>query len=214
LVTLSSATGTDSANDSARNSAGLGAPDTAHRLLAAALTVFERDGYHGARVSEIAREAGLTTGAIYSQYRGKADLLIQAITARTRAEVDALLEVASGAEAKVVLAALGERLATERGNEPSLLIDVLGTARRDPDLAVLVRATLQRRERTLVDLIERARAAGEVAPDLDAGAIARFCTALAIGSLALRSVELPPIDSHHWTTLLARLLDAVAPDPA
>lgn len=186
-------------------------PDTADRLLAAALAVFERDGYDGARVSEIAREAGLTTGAIYSQYRGKADLLFQAITARTRQEVDALLEVASGAEAKAVLATLGERLATRAGSEPSLLIDVLSTARRDPDLAALVRSTLERRERTLVDLIERARAAGDVAPDLDAGAIARFCTALAIGSLALRSVELAPIDTRHWTALLARLLDAVAP---
>jgi AcrR family transcriptional regulator len=188
-------------------------PETRDRLLHAALAVFERDGYDGARVGEIAREAGLTTGAIYSQYRGKAELLLDAITTRTRVEVDALLEVASGQEAKSVLATLGLRLATRQDKEPTVLIDVLSAARRDHDLADLVRSTLERREQTLADLIDRARAAGDVAPDLDSHAIARFCTALAIGSFALRTVDMPAVEPHHWTTLLARLLDAVAPDP-
>jgi AcrR family transcriptional regulator len=194
--------------------ASLAAPprETRERLLAAALAVFERDGFGGARVGEIAREAGLTTGAIYSQYRGKADLLLDAITTRTRVEVDALLELASGDEARAVLAELGLRLATRHDREPALLVDVFSAARRDAELADHVRATLARREQILVDLVERAREAGEVAPDLDARAIARFCTALAIGTLTLRNVEMPPIDTTAWTQLLARLLDAVAPD--
>lgn len=187
-------------------------PDTRDRLLAAALTVFERDGYEGARVADIARAAGLTTGAIYSRYRGKADLLLEAITARTRDEVDALLEVTPGEEARFVLASLGRRLA-ERDDAagPSVLVESLGAARRDPDLAEQVRASLARRERTLVELVERARAAGEIATDLDADAIARFCLSLAIGSLAVRTIGLPAIDPDHWTILLTRLLDAVTP---
>ncbi len=187
--------------------------DTRDRLLAAALAVFERDGFDGARVGEIAREAGLTTGAIYSQYRGKAELLLDAITTRTRVEVDALLQLASGDEARSVLAELGVRLATRRDREPALLVDVFSAARRDADLAEHVRATLARREQILVELIERARRAGEVAADLDPHAIARFCTALAIGSLTLRNVDMPAVDVAAWTNLLARLLDAVAPDP-
>lgn len=188
-------------------------PETRDRLLHAALTVFERDGYDGARVAEIAREAGLTTGAIYSQYRGKAELLFDAVTMRTRAEVDALLEVASGEEAKSVLATLGVRLATRTDEGPAVLIDVLGAARRDIELAELVRSSLERREQVLAELIERARSAGDVAADLDARAIARFCTALAVGTLALRNIPMPAVEIDHWTNLLARLLDAVAPDP-
>ena len=188
------------------------AHDTRERLLAAAFVVFERDGYEGARVGEIAREAGLTTGAIYSQYRGKADLLVDAITTRTREEVDRLLELAAGDEARTVLAELGLRLTTRSDAGPALLVDVFGAARRDPDLGEMVRATLLRREQTIADLIERARAAGEVAPDLDPQAIARFCTAFAVGALTLRSVAMPAVDTFAWTHLLARLLDAVAPD--
>ena len=37
--------------------------------------MFAEKGYAGAGVAEIARRAGVTTGAIYSRYRGKDDLL-------------------------------------------------------------------------------------------------------------------------------------------
>ena len=57
---------------------------TRDRLVAAAIEVFVEQGYDGARVQDIARTAGLTTGAIYANYRGKADLLFDAIGALAR----------------------------------------------------------------------------------------------------------------------------------
>ena len=44
------------------------------RLLQAAAEVFAENGYEKAGVAEIARRAGVTTGAIYSRYSGKAEL--------------------------------------------------------------------------------------------------------------------------------------------
>ena len=66
-------------------------PRRAERLIAAAIEVFAEQGYEGARVQDIARAAGLTTGAIYANYRGKAELLFDAIGARAGVELDALL---------------------------------------------------------------------------------------------------------------------------
>lgn len=54
-------------------------PDTRERLLAAATEVFVEKGYAGTRVAEIARRAGLTTGAIYGNFGSKADLLTEAL---------------------------------------------------------------------------------------------------------------------------------------
>ena len=48
------------------------------RLVEAATAVFAERGYDGARVGDIARRAGLTTGAIYSNFTGKAQLLAAA----------------------------------------------------------------------------------------------------------------------------------------
>lgn len=51
-------------------------------LLAAARTVLLRDGFHGASVDAVAAEAGLTIGAIYSRFAGKADLVLALVEER------------------------------------------------------------------------------------------------------------------------------------
>lgn len=46
-------------------------------LIDAARLVFIRDGYHGAGLGEIARVAGYSKGAVYSNFSGKADLFLE-----------------------------------------------------------------------------------------------------------------------------------------
>lgn len=53
--------------------------ETRRRLLAAAARVFAAKGYHGASVSEIARTAGFTTGALYANFGSKEQLFIDLI---------------------------------------------------------------------------------------------------------------------------------------
>jgi AcrR family transcriptional regulator len=45
-------------------------------LIEAAGRVFARRGYHGAGVEEIAAEAGYSTGAVYSNFKGKEELFL------------------------------------------------------------------------------------------------------------------------------------------
>jgi AcrR family transcriptional regulator len=49
---------------------------TRAELIAAAGRVFARRGYHGASVEEVAAEAGYTTGAVYSNFKGKEELFL------------------------------------------------------------------------------------------------------------------------------------------
>jgi AcrR family transcriptional regulator len=48
---------------------------TPQRLREAARVVFERDGFHSARLSDISVEAGVGSGTLYNYYRSKHDLL-------------------------------------------------------------------------------------------------------------------------------------------
>jgi TetR/AcrR family transcriptional regulator, fatty acid metabolism regulator protein len=50
--------------------------DKRRRILQAAVKVFARKGYFGARVSEIARRANVADGTIYLYFRGKEDILV------------------------------------------------------------------------------------------------------------------------------------------
>src|SRR5919112_799143 len=49
---------------------------TRAQLLDAAERVFARDGLRGASVDTIALEAGYSTGALYSNFKGKEDLFL------------------------------------------------------------------------------------------------------------------------------------------
>ena len=50
--------------------------DKRERILAAAERIFARHGFFAARVSEIAKEAGVADGTIYLYFKSKDDLLI------------------------------------------------------------------------------------------------------------------------------------------
>lgn len=51
--------------------------DKRERILEAALRVFAERGFYNAKVSEVAREAGVADGTIYLYFQNKDDLLIQ-----------------------------------------------------------------------------------------------------------------------------------------
>src|ERR671918_300070 len=50
--------------------------DKRQRILQAAVKVFARKGYHGAKVSEIAHKADVADGTIYLYFRNKEDVLV------------------------------------------------------------------------------------------------------------------------------------------
>jgi TetR/AcrR family fatty acid metabolism transcriptional regulator len=69
------------------------AADKRERILAAAERIFARHGFFAARVSEIAKEAGVADGTIYLYFKSKDDLLISLFEHRMR-QVNALLSQA------------------------------------------------------------------------------------------------------------------------
>jgi AcrR family transcriptional regulator len=182
---------------------------TRDRLLAAAVEVFVEQGYEGARLQDIARAAGLTTGAVYANFRGKDELLFAAIGARADVEMDSLLAEAQAREPRALLELLGDRLMAPR-RQPPLLIDAISAARRDDALAQALRDRLDVRERFLVEIVERAKADGAIDPTLDSDAFARFGLTLAMGALVLRTLEIDAPAEGAWHELIARLLDAVS----
>lgn len=67
--------------------------DKRERILAAAERVFARRGFFAARVSEIAKDAGVADGTIYLYFKSKDDLLISLFETRM-AQVNAVLREA------------------------------------------------------------------------------------------------------------------------
>lgn len=68
------------------------------RILRSAVEVFARTGYFNAKVSEIAREAGVADGTIYLYFQGKEDLLLTIFRENARGYLSALRDELAGLE--------------------------------------------------------------------------------------------------------------------
>lgn len=186
------------------------------RLLAAAIEVFAERGYDRAGVAEIARRAGVTTGAIYSRYSGKADLLAAAIGAHTTDELDALFaDHRFEGRAEDVLAIAGSHLVdrsatAEDEHASALLSEAFIAARRDPAVAALLRADVMERQDKLRSIIEAAKESGGISPELDTEALVTFCHALGFGFVLLDAVDLPMPATRPWEQLIAHLVAALS----
>src|SRR5215467_2574281 len=70
--------------------------DKRERILAAAERVFAKNGFFAARVSEIAKDAGVADGTIYLYFKSKDDLLISLFESRMKQVIEMLERVTDG----------------------------------------------------------------------------------------------------------------------
>jgi AcrR family transcriptional regulator len=104
-------------------------------VVDAAAEVFLRDGFQGASVRRIASEAGLTTGAVYSSFDGKADLFLAVLEEKLDPRLGHMYEAASEAPPGEVGAHVEAEFSaylTQRRRWLILLIDFWAQAARDP----------------------------------------------------------------------------------
>ena len=128
---------------------------TRQALIDAAHRAFARDGFHGASLESIAREAGYSKGAVYSNFAGKVDLFLSVLDGLLARAADAgwdpIAMTASDAELAAVgrIAASGEPLdevQLSRGFGLATL-EMAAAAGRDP----ATMAELRKRLAVLVD---------------------------------------------------------------
>jgi AcrR family transcriptional regulator len=184
-------------------------PSVRDRLVAAAAEVFAERGYEGTRVQEIVRRAGLSTGAIYTNFRNKADLLLAAVGTAQVDSLFATIELAGDAAGGLRRA--GHELPTARRDTRPLLFETMVAARRDPEVAALLRKRLMKFRSLMAHAVAAGQRDGSVAADVDVDAAAEFCQALGMGFLLMEAVGLPHSDETAWRQLIDRLVDSITP---
>lgn len=190
--------------------------ETRRGLLDATLTVLLARGFEGVRVSEIAKEAGVTTGAIYNHFASKTELLTAAISERDPAAMASAMRPDGGASAVETIRQLGRELPTGGGPLAPILLELIATATRDESVAAIVHGQFSDDERASVDLVRSGQNSGEVDALLDAEALARFATMLGIGALVVAALDLKAIDQEAWSSVIDRFATAIQPkeDPS
>jgi AcrR family transcriptional regulator len=189
--------------------AGVTAAQTRERLLRAAADVFAERGYAGTRVVDIAAAAGVSNGALYTHFGSKAELLVAALRAHGRRGLADLLAADPARPVTELLLEAGRHL-RRRDPQGYLVIEALVAARRDRDVAGLMRDYMGERADWLAGLVQAGQAGGELDPALAPGAVAHFCLLLAMGSSVV-APGLHAVDAAEWAALLTRVVGALVP---
>lgn len=143
---------------------------TRERILEAAVEVFARRGFHGARVADIAEQAGIAYGLVYHHFRNKDDLLAAIFNERWGRHVDYLRElVEEDSSFRDKLTRLVHFWIETYRTEPHLITVLINEITRsyefleshDIETVLVAFESVER-------LIEQGRASGELRADVDA----------------------------------------------
>jgi AcrR family transcriptional regulator len=190
---------------------------TRERILEAATEVFARAGFHGARVADIAEQAGIAYGLVYHYFHNKDDILAAIFAERWGQYIEYLHEV------RRTPLSFRERMRR-------LVHFWVEVYRREPDLMTIMINEITRSYEFLEshdigtvlvafdaieEMIRDARNAGEVDADVDPqlaayvifGAAEMLLTGYVIGTLQRRT---PEAFVHDEEQMLSLLLDGLA----
>jgi AcrR family transcriptional regulator len=190
---------------------GVSAAETRERLLLAAASAFQSQGFEGTRVADIAAAAGVSNGALYSHFGSKAELLAAALRDHGSTELASLFLDDPDRSVVDLLVTLGQGLPERPPEHGALVIEALVAARRDREVAGLMGGHLRERDDWLVGLIRDGQAAGDIDPDLSPEVVSRYCLMLLLGSILLPAAGLPPVDGDDWASLIVRQAGSLRP---
>jgi AcrR family transcriptional regulator len=186
--------------------------NTRERLLAAARTVFARNGFHGASVEEIASAAGFSTGALYSNFDGKEDLFLvlmeREIDEHARELADAVRSRSSVAERAQGGA---QRWMTMIEREPELLLlfmEFWAYGVRDPEVRPKVAARFAQTRGVLTRLIAEGMREFELELSIPAEQLAIAIDALADGIARQKLADPQAVPDELMGKVLSLLLSA------
>ncbi|HZU72316.1 MAG TPA: helix-turn-helix domain-containing protein [Acidimicrobiales bacterium] len=176
------------------------------QLLEAATRVFAREGYAGAKILDIVREAGLSTGAVYGRFRSKEQLLREAVVSRSSRVVHVLPDQVARV-ADLINRAVGWREAPLTDDE-AVRIEAFVTARRDPEVAGAIAEAQARWRNAVQPLVEKATHDGTVAAGVDPEAVLFFVQTMHLGLLVQRGAGTTGPDQDSWADLISRIVDS------
>ncbi len=160
------------------------ARDARDGLKETAIDCFARYGYQGTSIDRIAREAGVTKGAIYYHYKDKDDLLAAAVADRVAEFEDRVQRAVEGCGPeeslrRVVAVAVEHALSNDR---PRFAIKLMVEAIDTHDiLRDAMRRMMQRYRAFVRNIIRKGQESGDFRADADAEGLAATLTSTVIG---------------------------------
>jgi AcrR family transcriptional regulator len=195
-----------------------GAEDKRRLILAAAVRVFARKGYHTCRVGDIAEEAGVAHGLLYHYFRSK-DEVLECIFKETWSDIIAATRMVEKTDepARDRLAGVAKILLRAWRRDPDLVRVVVREIVRTPDLQKRL-PEINESFGAIERIVARGQDDGEFRDDVDArlvsfvfyGALEEILTGWVLGTLPEGDDEIASAER----TVVEIVCGGLAPDRA
>ncbi|HVP66908.1 MAG TPA: TetR/AcrR family transcriptional regulator [Anaeromyxobacteraceae bacterium] len=159
-----------------------GEPEKRRAILHAALRVFADKGYHGCRIADVARQAGVAYGLVYHYFRNKDELLESVLAEQWAILIGAIRAIADGpgSAADQVAAVIRYTMDVFRTAPAAVRVLILEVPRTPGVIrAGTDRETFETAMGLVAEMVRRGQAAGELRRDVDP----RVCAASVLGVL-------------------------------
>jgi len=145
-------------------------------IVGAALDLFATKGLAQTTTADIARAAGVSTGALFHYFPSKRAVFLAMFEADREDWDEAFAAARAQEDPWAALMGIVDRLAAEAAHPlvAGLIVEILAQAHRDPEVAGLVAEGDRRMMRGIADLVDRLCAAGLADPGMPSATAARW----------------------------------------
>jgi AcrR family transcriptional regulator len=179
-------------------------------ILRAATVCFDREGFHRTTIADVRREAGVSTGAIYTYFPNKKAIiramLEDAQLARRAALASAAQDAGASGSERAVLMHWAHRVFTADGAQIARVdVNLWAEALRDPAVAELAKRALENAAQTVAGVVDREmRRTKQAPPGIDPRDVASVLVAILLGLEVLAAVGVK-LDAKGILRVLAEL---------
>ena len=189
---------------------------TRRHLLEAAAIVFARDGFHGARLDDVASLAGFTKGAVYSNFKSKDDLFLALLEDRAESQFAVVTEVLESGphEREEQFPRVRELLGSTMFGDDSfaaLYLEFVLYARRNPAARAKLIESMRRELAIIESLIAREHGLVRGAPPHAVRALAEFSRSVFNGLGLTRLVDPDAVTAETMEVTLDMLYASMGP---
>jgi AcrR family transcriptional regulator len=185
------------------------------KIVKAARVVFAKKGYHDATMDDVAKELGVSKGALYSYFESKEDLLKEVSLEGHQTLRKILSEASKCSNLEEALNEVYNLLIEQfKGNLHSHF-EVIAQSSHDSKIRKIVFEDYQKTIEAVEAFVEEKKKQGVMKTDVDAEALAQLFTALYLGTLAELVIGFPNREVHdHWIKSMLLILGETKPDSA
>ena len=147
-----------------------GEPEKRRAILHAAVRVFAEKGYHGCRIADVARAAGVAYGLVYHYFRNKDELLESVFAEQWAILINALraIDDGPGTAAEKIAALFGFVFDVFKTAPAAVRVLILEVTRTPHSLrAGSTRETFEQAVRLVAGVVRQGQGRGELRADLD-----------------------------------------------